>query len=379
MTVPHEQRRVHRTMRLRLARVSAFVVIGSTPMRAIAQDVDCGIFDADRAIVRFRVTGGGTQPLAGGDVIKVQDDFSGAVIFRRQTPDSKCAQPDVVLPFMLVHHWELVGANGGKTTLDLAGSTSRTGINIPLFSGGVNPVGGVWFLSAGGNYPGTEVRTPAPGSGEPTTTTQISGLPWALEAIESAIVPNLPIPKTSPASITHEVTHHTHTSLKWTVEVTVTHTPDNKNWIDPCYVYGSIVGCEDQTLGESIPITGVPFRLHYRSNRFGTPNAQSAWTYRALSLGGWSFSVHHSYDPSGAMLYLGDGSTRPVPRQRWRAPPSLPDPSSSPAPGATKSFSSMPVVVTSRRSTPSRGRSTRSSCMTQPVTSPLSGIHSAAP
>lgn len=30
---------------------------------------------------------------------------------------------------------------------------------------------------------------------------------------------------------------------------------------------GSVIGCEDQTLGESMPIVGTPFRLHYKSDR----------------------------------------------------------------------------------------------------------------
>jgi RHS repeat-associated protein len=40
-------------------------------------------------------------------------------------------------------------------------------------------------------------------------------------------------------------------------------TPPN----DPACVRGSIILCESQTLGESIPVTGTPFTLEYRSNR----------------------------------------------------------------------------------------------------------------
>jgi RHS repeat-associated protein len=36
---------------------------------------------------------------------------------------------------------------------------------------------------------------------------------------------------------------------------------------DPCIEDGSIIGCQDQSLGESIPITGTPFSLHYQSKR----------------------------------------------------------------------------------------------------------------
>lgn len=40
------------------------------------------------------------------------------------------------------------------------------------------------------------------------------------------------------------------------------HRPDDPN--EEC---GSVIGCEDQSLGESLPIAGTPFRLHYRSDR----------------------------------------------------------------------------------------------------------------
>jgi hypothetical protein len=39
---------------------------------------------------------------------------------------------------------------------------------------------------------------------------------------------------------------------------------------------GSIIGCEDQTLGESLPVAGTPWRLHYRSDR--TPGREDAYT-----------------------------------------------------------------------------------------------------
>jgi RHS repeat-associated protein len=34
-----------------------------------------------------------------------------------------------------------------------------------------------------------------------------------------------------------------------------------------CKTNGSIIGCEDQTLGEDVPIVGAPFKLHYASDR----------------------------------------------------------------------------------------------------------------
>ncbi len=37
---------------------------------------------------------------------------------------------------------------------------------------------------------------------------------------------------------------------------------------------GSVIGCEDQTLGESVPVNGTPWRLHYQSER--TPGRKDA-------------------------------------------------------------------------------------------------------
>ena len=36
---------------------------------------------------------------------------------------------------------------------------------------------------------------------------------------------------------------------------------------DPCLASGSIIECENQTLGETLGITGTPFSLNYRSDR----------------------------------------------------------------------------------------------------------------
>ncbi len=44
---------------------------------------------------------------------------------------------------------------------------------------------------------------------------------------------------------------------------------------DPSEECGSIIGCETQTLGESIPVTGTPWRLHYRSDRTPGYRAES--------------------------------------------------------------------------------------------------------
>src|SRR5207247_9773889 len=40
----------------------------------------------------------------------------------------------------------------------------------------------------------------------------------------------------------------------------------------------------------------------------------SVWDSRGQELGGWSLSLHHAYEPTSRMLYLGDGRWRRVQR-----------------------------------------------------------------
>ncbi len=43
--------------------------------------------------------------------------------------------------------------------------------------------------------------------------------------------------------------------------------PDPKDPKKPCNKAGSIIGCEDRSLGQRVPVTGTPFTLNYRSDR----------------------------------------------------------------------------------------------------------------
>ena len=45
---------------------------------------------------------------------------------------------------------------------------------------------------------------------------------------------------------------------------------------EPCEESGSVIGCENQTLGESVAVSGTPLRLHYRSDR--TPGRKATYT-----------------------------------------------------------------------------------------------------
>lgn len=81
---------------------------------------------------------------------------------------------------------------------------------------------------------------------------------------------------------------------------------------DPCEApNASVIGCENQSLGETVDIVGTPFALHYQSDRVGgrflaTPAAVA----HAKELGGWTLSHHHRYDPVTNAIYLGSGDKR---------------------------------------------------------------------
>jgi RHS repeat-associated protein len=79
----------------------------------------------------------------------------------------------------------------------------------------------------------------------------------------------------------------------------------------PCKGSGSIVGAQDQSLGQAVPIVGTPFFLHYQSDRMpGRLGASAKWTANSLALGGWSLNAQHAYDSTSGVLYLGTGERR---------------------------------------------------------------------
>jgi RHS repeat-associated protein len=73
---------------------------------------------------------------------------------------------------------------------------------------------------------------------------------------------------------------------------------------------GSTIGCQNQSLGEDVPIVGTGFNLHYESDR--TPGAGGDYVASAVAsmIGGWTLSVQHVYDPGSNTLFLGDGRQR---------------------------------------------------------------------
>jgi len=74
---------------------------------------------------------------------------------------------------------------------------------------------------------------------------------------------------------------------------------------------GSYIGCQNQSLGEDVPVVGTGFFLHYESDRApGSAGGNSIATADAAMIGGWTLNVHHAYDPGSNTLFLGDGDQR---------------------------------------------------------------------
>jgi len=86
--------------------------------------------------------------------------------------------------------------------------------------------------------------------------------------------------------------------------------PDIKD-ADSCLVkIGSSIDCQNQTLGEDVPIVGTGFNLHYDGGRSIGAGGNSVANADTLMIGGWTLSVHHAYDAGSDTLFLGDGTQR---------------------------------------------------------------------
>ena len=80
---------------------------------------------------------------------------------------------------------------------------------------------------------------------------------------------------------------------------------------DNCQQQGnSSIGCQNQSLGEDVPIVGTGFSLHYESSRTPGAGGNSVASPDASMIGGWTLSVHHEYDANTSTLFLGDGLQR---------------------------------------------------------------------
>jgi RHS repeat-associated protein len=99
-------------------------------------------------------------------------------------------------------------------------------------------------------------------------------------------------------------------NASWNVSWIFTPVPDD-NCKDCKDKRGSSVSIHNQSLGEDAAIAGTPFLLHYESNRVtGHAGADLVAVKDALSLGGWTLSVHHALDPM-LMVYCAGGSCTP--------------------------------------------------------------------
>ena len=78
----------------------------------------------------------------------------------------------------------------------------------------------------------------------------------------------------------------------------------------PPWVVNSTIGCENQSLGEDVLVSGTGFDLHYQSDRAVGASGDAIAGADAAMIGGWTLSVHHAYDPSTGTLFLGDGRQR---------------------------------------------------------------------
>jgi RHS repeat-associated protein len=74
---------------------------------------------------------------------------------------------------------------------------------------------------------------------------------------------------------------------------------------------GSVISPRGQALGEDVDIVGTPFSLHYESSRVpGHAGADLFALKDALSLGGWTLSAHHVFEPL-LLGYCAGGSCTP--------------------------------------------------------------------
>ena len=72
----------------------------------------------------------------------------------------------------------------------------------------------------------------------------------------------------------------------------------------------SSIVIQNQSLGEDVPVVGAGFSLHYESDRTADAAGDNVATADALSIAGWTLSVHHAYDVNTNTLFLGDGRQR---------------------------------------------------------------------
>jgi RHS repeat-associated protein len=175
-------------------------------------------------------------------------------------------------------------------------------------------------------YPSSGTYTFAPTPGESATETWSgcngnpgqAGVSYPLYPVgtwpHTFSIPSTVQPVTSSTNFTQPTQFDGGTNVPWTFNFTLDpkYFPD-----DDCKQAGgagfpasSSIGCQNQSLGEDVPIVGTGFDLHYESDRASGAGADSAATGDASMIGGWTLSVHHAYDVATNTLFLGDGTQR---------------------------------------------------------------------
>jgi RHS repeat-associated protein len=102
-------------------------------------------------------------------------------------------------------------------------------------------------------------------------------------------------------------------TASWTLSFALT--PDYKP-DKPCkqksdnFPTSSSVSCQNQSLGEDMPIVGTGFTLHYEGDRAPGAGANGTASGDASMIGGWTLNIHHAFDLGTHTLFLGDGSQR---------------------------------------------------------------------
>jgi RHS repeat-associated protein len=173
------------------------------------------------------------------------------------------------------------------------------------------PASGVYHILATGGVNGT-ITDQCPGG-----TTTNGPMSWGpltspLDMPNGLSIPNGPT-LTGSTVITAPSFDFASISAKWSWMWNLSPIPD-KN-CDPCKkklqkLFGSEIASRNQSLGEDIPIVGTPFSLHYESDRqFGRAGTDALAIADALQLGGWTLSVHHTFERQLLSWCLGGSCT----------------------------------------------------------------------
>ena len=103
-------------------------------------------------------------------------------------------------------------------------------------------------------------------------------------------------------------------TVPFTLSFTLTPIDANGNDIvdDTCSeTGGSSIGCQNQSLGEDVPVVGTGFFLHYEGDRAsGRSGSNTIASNDARMIGGWTLNVHHIYDHASETLFMGNGGQR---------------------------------------------------------------------